>query len=175
MYIDTAGYGTELLFKNGLHLVPYKSEDKKQSEEIFAAIKSVLVDTKISDLDFIAVITGPGSFTGIRLGLSISKGFKIATNVPVFGIDRFKAVSISQGRTGRISLFAGNGEVYFADIGANGEFLGPQELSKGEPDADTAIDPKAVLEYIENEFEKGTDPGHLAPLYIKPHYAQIPK
>jgi tRNA threonylcarbamoyladenosine biosynthesis protein TsaB len=41
---------------------------------------------KFSDVDRIAVTTGPGSFTGVRVGLAAARGFGIATGVPVVGV-----------------------------------------------------------------------------------------
>jgi tRNA threonylcarbamoyladenosine biosynthesis protein TsaB len=38
------------------------------------------------DLDRIAVTIGPGSFTGVRVGLAAARGFGVATNVPVVGV-----------------------------------------------------------------------------------------
>lgn len=48
-----------------------------------------------SDLRAIAATTGPGSFTGIRLGLAAARGIGIATRCPVFGIDSFTAQRVS--------------------------------------------------------------------------------
>jgi tRNA threonylcarbamoyladenosine biosynthesis protein TsaB len=41
---------------------------------------------KFSDVDRIAVTTGPGSFTGVRVGLAAARGFGVATGVPVVGV-----------------------------------------------------------------------------------------
>jgi len=43
-------------------------------------------DMKFRDLDRIAVTTGPGSFTGLRVGLAAARGFGIATDLPVVGM-----------------------------------------------------------------------------------------
>ncbi len=40
-------------------------------------------------LDRIAVTRGPGSFTGLRIGLAAARGFGLAANKPVVGVDRF--------------------------------------------------------------------------------------
>ncbi|MDR1476509.1 MAG: tRNA (adenosine(37)-N6)-threonylcarbamoyltransferase complex dimerization subunit type 1 TsaB [Rickettsiales bacterium] len=196
LYMDTTGQGVELLFKAGAREV-HCADEGRQSERIFAAIEKVLGGAKISDLDFVVVITGPGSFTGIRLGLAIAKGFGIAARVPVFGLDRFRAIWISNRKAGRIEIPAGKSEVYVADMDADGNELAPPKLKKvistssfrpastpqagraREPESrnnqsqsDIAIDPIAVLEYVE---KAGVAPAPLAPLYIKPHYAKVPQ
>jgi tRNA threonylcarbamoyladenosine biosynthesis protein TsaB len=43
-------------------------------------------DMKFHDLDRIAVTTGPGSFTGLRVGLAAARGFGVATGLPVVGV-----------------------------------------------------------------------------------------
>jgi len=45
-----------------------------------------LSDMTIGDLGRIAVTTGPGSFTGVRVGLAAARGFGVATGVPVVGV-----------------------------------------------------------------------------------------
>jgi len=43
-------------------------------------------DLTFRDLDRIAVTTGPGSFTGLRVGLAAARGFGVATGLPVVGV-----------------------------------------------------------------------------------------
>ncbi len=43
-------------------------------------------ETNFRDLDRIAVTIGPGSFTGVRVGLAAARGFGVATGVPVVGV-----------------------------------------------------------------------------------------
>lgn len=75
-----------------------KNEDKvcvtsydigmKQSEILVSAIDYVLssVELKTNELDYTAITIGPGSFTGLRLGISALKAIQLAYNVPVYGI-----------------------------------------------------------------------------------------
>jgi len=45
---------------------------------------------KQSDIDGIIVSTGPGSFTGLRIGLAVAKGIAVALRIPVIGIALFE-------------------------------------------------------------------------------------
>ena len=53
-----------------------------------------------SQLDRIAVTVGPGSFTGLRVGLSFAKGLGFSLNVPVVGLDSLTAIAASAPRSG---------------------------------------------------------------------------
>lgn len=60
----------------------------KQSESIVPAIDYALEKVLLSpsELDYTAITLGPGSFTGLRLGISAAKAIELAYNVPVYGI-----------------------------------------------------------------------------------------
>lgn len=60
----------------------------KQSESIVPGIDYVLEKVLLSpsELDYTAITLGPGSFTGLRLGISAVKAIELAYNVPVYGI-----------------------------------------------------------------------------------------
>ena len=55
------------------------------------AIRSVALP--LSALDLIAVTVGPGSFTGIRIGLAAARGIALAADLPLFGISSFEATA----------------------------------------------------------------------------------
>lgn len=71
----------------------------------------------LRQLDLIAVSIGPGSFTGLRIGLSVAKGLAMATGLPVVGVPTLEAYAHSAApRPGLVCpvLDARKGEVYAA-------------------------------------------------------------
>ncbi|MEN2494778.1 MAG: hypothetical protein TECD_00686 [Hyphomicrobiaceae bacterium hypho_1] len=56
------------------------------SEQVMDMIKTVLLDANMSlfDLDGVAVTTGPGSFTGTKIGIAVVRGLALATGVSTF-------------------------------------------------------------------------------------------
>ena len=78
----------------------------------------------------IAVTTGPGSFTGIRIGLAMARAMGLALAIPVVGVSTlaaFAAPLLSEPRTGIIAaaIDARHGSVYFQLFEASGRPLGP--------------------------------------------------
>lgn len=69
------------------------------AELIFPRIEALLARNGLgyADLTRIAVTTGPGSFTGLRIGLSAARGLGLARNIPVLGIQSLVALSLPAG------------------------------------------------------------------------------
>lgn len=65
------------------------------SEKIFSMIDSVfnLSGIKVNDLKSIAVSMGPGSFTGLRIGLSAAKGIALGAKLPIIPVQTFEAMA----------------------------------------------------------------------------------
>jgi len=70
---------------------------------------------QIQELSLVVVATGPGSFTGLRVGASLGKGLVAALGIPLIGVPTLDAVAYQwQSVTGRILALvdAGRGHVY---------------------------------------------------------------
>lgn len=69
--------------------------ERGQAEALLPMIAAVLGQARLKpgDLDLIAVTTGPGSFTGLRVALATARGLGLATGVPVAGVTCFDAVA----------------------------------------------------------------------------------
>lgn len=70
-------------------------ENRTHSETFMPLVERVLnkADRKYSDLDVLAVTTGPGSFTGIRIGVSTVKGMAIALDIPCIAVSSTHALA----------------------------------------------------------------------------------
>jgi tRNA threonylcarbamoyladenosine biosynthesis protein TsaB len=84
--------------------------------------------TSFADLDRIAVTTGPGSFTGLRVGLSAARGIALAANKPVVGLTTLTAYAapiVSQNAEQPVisAIDARDGQVYFQVVSGNGSSL----------------------------------------------------
>jgi len=66
-----------------------------QSERLVPLIETTMAEAALSyrELEAVAVTLGPGSFTGIRVGLATAKGLALAADLPVVGITNFVAVA----------------------------------------------------------------------------------
>ena len=71
------------------------SEKYSHSEQLTLFIESLLREQRIefSDLDAIAVSKGPGSYTGLRIGISTAKGLCYALDKPLIGVSTLEAMA----------------------------------------------------------------------------------
>ena len=65
------------------------------SEKLLPMIDSVLgfVGKTMDEVSLISVSSGPGSFTGVRIGVSCAKGLSFAKNIPVAGVSTLEALA----------------------------------------------------------------------------------
>ncbi len=79
--------------------------ENSHAESIPAAIKKVMVDGKIDfkDLSAVAVSKGPGSYTGLRIGVSIAKGICYGNGISLIGINTLKSMALEAKNAKNIS------------------------------------------------------------------------
>jgi tRNA threonylcarbamoyladenosine biosynthesis protein TsaB len=117
----TTGSGSVALLDNARILSEFNSESAlTHSARLLRAVDYVLKQNslKIQDVDGFAVAAGPGSFTGIRIGLSTVKAFAFASRKPVAPVSSLAALALklreTQGRLFCPFIDAKKGEVYAA-------------------------------------------------------------
>jgi tRNA threonylcarbamoyladenosine biosynthesis protein TsaB len=103
---------------------------KGHAELLMGVIDTVLAraEVKFSQLTSVATCIGPGSFTGIRVGVSAAIGFSIALNIPKIGITSLQALATqaAQGAGSKdilVLLDAHRGDVYAQRFSPKGETL----------------------------------------------------
>lgn len=94
-----------------------------------------------ADIGKIAVVVGPGSFTGLRVGVAAAKGLALALKLPAVGISSLEALAEPHWSTGLPVLAvtdAKRGEVYAALYGSGGRVLREPE----------ALAPEALAAFV---------------------------
>lgn len=82
----------------------------------------------IADIDVLAFGRGPGSFTGVRVGVSVAQGIAFARDIPVVGISTLAAVALNAAlkhdvTTVAVAMDARMGEIYCAHYQIDGELV----------------------------------------------------
>jgi tRNA threonylcarbamoyl adenosine modification protein YeaZ len=99
---------------------------ESRNEKLLPAIEWLLRESGVerSSLRFIAVTRGPGSFTGVRIGLASAEGLALALGIPICAMPTHEAIAAgSPGRSVLVVNDAGRGEFYVAGYAAGDETL----------------------------------------------------
>lgn len=92
---DVSNNSCSVAISEGQNILFFEEEKRPsmQAERLMVMIERALKNTgkKYSDLDYLAVTTGPGSFTGIRIGLAAAKGILYASNLKDVAINNFES------------------------------------------------------------------------------------
>ena len=129
--IDTAAPRLQLglLLGDGRTDVSVDEIATGHAELIFGRIADLLARNGLSyaDLGRVVTTTGPGSFTGLRIGLSAARGIGLARGIPVIGVSSLVALSLGAAGPATVLLDARRDEAYFQT------FAGPaQPVTEGD-------------------------------------------
>ena len=115
--IDTAAPRLQLglLLADGRTDISVDEIATGHAELIFGRIAELLDRNGLgyADLQRVVTTTGPGSFTGLRIGLSAARGIGLARGIPVVGVSSLVALSLGAMGPATVLLDARRGEAYF--------------------------------------------------------------
>ena len=82
----------------------FQNSGLTHSRTLMAMMESLLknLEVSISEIDLVAVARGPGSFTGVRIGVSAAKGLAWGASLPVCGVSTLEAMAYQTPETGMI-------------------------------------------------------------------------
>lgn len=142
--IDTSTAGSSVAIAlNGRDLASLNLFEVRQHSQILFEHLQVLLklaSVELDQVDVFAAVSGPGSFTGLRIGLAAAEGMAQTLARPVIGITGFDAQAGTLGLAGHVAVLidAGRGEVFFGlrKVREDGEpvldgpdLVGPIELA----------------------------------------------
>jgi tRNA threonylcarbamoyladenosine biosynthesis protein TsaB len=166
LLIDTAGgEGSVALADTGLAPAVVASEvlpGRTSSERLLPAVRRLMEERgwKLRELAAVVVVHGPGSFTGVRVGVSAAKGLSEAGGVPLIAVSRLALLAAcvdGEGAPVHAVLDAGRGEFYY------GEYVGRrclrEMLMSGEDALEAAGGIVVVCEAKAAEALAGLEPG----------------
>jgi tRNA threonylcarbamoyladenosine biosynthesis protein TsaB len=94
---------------------------------------AVRAGVAFADIDRIAVTTGPGSFTGVRVGLSFARALALALNKPCVGVSTLEALALAEIEQGlRAAVIETPGASYFALYEDGAPLIAPRGIERGE-------------------------------------------
>ncbi|MEM8615767.1 MAG: tRNA (adenosine(37)-N6)-threonylcarbamoyltransferase complex dimerization subunit type 1 TsaB [Pseudomonadota bacterium] len=101
--IHTAGPACDIALMDGKHVLCERFEQMSRGQDarLPGLVQQVCDDAQIrlNELDRIAVVTGPGSFTGVRVGVAFARGLALVCKVPCVGVTSLEA-ALPQGQQG---------------------------------------------------------------------------
>jgi len=124
-----------------------------RNEKLLPAIDWLLAESGVDrrDVELFATTRGPGSFTGVRIGLATIQGLALALGRPVCAMSTHEAIALGDPDPGRVAIFddAGRGEFYVSVFHRHAEVIAPRLATADERDELTA---KAGLVIPVSEF-----------------------
>lgn len=136
---DTANNSASVAISRDQLILAYVEEPRAamQAERILPMIEEALTSAGLcySDIDYLALTNGPGSFTGIRIGLSVAKGILVSTNIQGAIVTNFEysyfraAAQVPHYQKMFVLLNAYRGQLYSQTFTMDGAASPPRLLS----------------------------------------------
>lgn len=176
LVINTSGVGLEFVLNEHHKSVVVE----KQSIALPAVAESFLTEcgAKWSDLTAIGVVVGPGSFTGIRMGIAYAKGLGLGLNIPVVGINAFE-LYLAATPDAFVAIDSGRGDFFVASpqhepCTMTIENVETEQMKCPRTVGHKPFDLKLGVDIVRKKLADGNiEP--VVPMYLRPSYAEEAK
>ncbi len=202
--VDTALGACSVAVLDGEKILAHHLEEmaRGHAEALAPMVARAMTGISFGSLDRLAVTTGPGTFTGQRVGLAFMRGLRLALQIPLIGVTTLEAIcaatqapraaAIHDAKRGEAYLLLWeNGETVFeaavmsfAEGLAKIQSFGPCVLAgTGAPAASTALGEEFVLSPLRQPdalwvaklaLTRPAPDGAPAPLYLRAPDAKLP-
>ena len=173
LVINTSGNGIDLVLGDKSSHV----DAEKQAIGLPTAVMNFMEqnNVKMSDLTAVGVVVGPGSFTGIRMGIAYAKGLGIGLNIPVIPVNLFE-LYLYENPDAFVAIDSGRGDFFAAS-----KLHEPCTMTIDEIETEQMKCPMTVghkpynllvaTKIVENKI-KGKKIEPVIPMYLRPSYAE---
>lgn len=127
------------------------------------------------DISAIGVVVGPGSFTGVRLGIAYAKGLSMGLNIPVVGLNAFD-LYLAAYPDAFVAIDSGRGDFFVASPLTAPQTMTIDELEVRQMECPRTVghkpfDLKLGTDIVRRKIAAGnTEP--VVPMYLRPSYAE---
>lgn len=173
LIINTSGAGIELVLGDKYT----KIEAEKQSLALPTAVIDFMKQNNVqmSDLTAVGVVVGPGSFTGIRMGIAYAKGLGLGLNIPVVGINLFE-LYLYENPDAFVAIDSGRGDFFVASkihapCTMTIEVVETEQMKCPMTVGHKPFDLKNAVAIVENKIKSG-DLQPAVPMYLRPSYVE---
>lgn len=183
LVIDTSGPRLKiaLAYKGKVFEKIGELSEKKHLSTVLPALDGLLslAGANLLDMDYLSAVVGPGSFTGVRIGVNLINSFRLATGKPAVGITAFDVMAQEKKQKNAVYLVdARHGNFYagiYLDKSREYKNLTTEELSAYKYStvlySDNRIPARAMIKaaIAAVPFSKGDS---LSPFYMKASSAE---
>ncbi len=173
---DTSAAQCAAVLLRGDDVIAHQNKElgRTQVEQLFPMLEDMMQGANCSwqALDALAVCTGPGNFTGTRIGVSAARGLAMSLKIPAIGVSIFEAAALNAAKNenGLITVGVALPRSQFAmqkfGAGRPPTALSPPEISDtGEISAYSVADIAKAARLI---LASGANPPQAKPLYLRP-------
>lgn len=128
--LDTATERSSIALVRGDATIGFvaSTDEHRRGEKLAETVRGLFGEAGVDfdAIDGIAVVVGPGSYTGLRVGLALARGLALVDRLPVVGVGSLELIAHAAGPVGRqraALLAAGRGKVFAACYLVDGDSI----------------------------------------------------